>query len=532
MISIFDICIVIGYLTLIILIGYACSKSNKNTNDFFLASKSMPWIPVACSICATLISANSFIGGPGWAYTDGIAPFMVNVTVPFACFLSAWIVAPLLFKLKVTTIYEYIGNRFGEKSKLLLIIHYFINSLIQISSMIFIPTLILQAITGLSFSTLVIVLVAFTIAYTSLGGIKAVIWTDTMQMLVVFISIFSVIFLCVKHSDIGFFRMMTDARASGKLNALDFSLDMTNTNGFWATLLGGSLMWIKYFSFDQTQVQRILASKNLEGVKRSYLASSILMNLVYFVVIFVGILLWYYFEGTPFENSNDIMITFILHHLPIGITGISVSGILASVMSSVDSMLNSMTTVAINDLIAPYVLSSKNKEVKKGYVIGLSFLFGICIIIFIMVGFQGTVKSVLDVVGNYVSYFLGPIVAIFTLGLFSEKANDTGVFWGTLISMFLTYAISSASSYSWMWNPLIGFILAMGIGYLISIVFRKQPAQLGKKSGYCLREILEFMSDAPKSQKPFYWDKYSIMILLLFVLQYAALAALGTWLIR
>lgn len=175
MVSAIDITIVIVYLLIMLGVGYLSGKNNKTQDDYFLAGHSMPWIPVALSVAATMISANGFIGGPGWAYTSGMAPVMVNITVPLAVCFALSITTPVFYRMKVTSVYEYMGKRMGKYTRALTILQFFINSIIQISSMIYIPVLIFQKITGISFYVLVPFVVITALLYTLMGGIKAVI---------------------------------------------------------------------------------------------------------------------------------------------------------------------------------------------------------------------------------------------------------------------------------------------------------------------------------------------------------------------
>ncbi len=109
-----DAGIIIVYLVAMLVIGFVVGKDNASQEDYFLAGRSMPWLPVALTVAATMISANSFIGGPGWAYTEGLMPFMQNITVPLACFLAVFIAVPVFYHLRVSSVYEYMELRMGK----------------------------------------------------------------------------------------------------------------------------------------------------------------------------------------------------------------------------------------------------------------------------------------------------------------------------------------------------------------------------------------------------------------------------------
>ncbi|MCI6348763.1 MAG: sodium/solute symporter [Negativibacillus massiliensis] len=525
-----DVAVVVGYLALMLVIGYFSGKDNESQEDYFLAKRSMPWIPIALSVAATMISANGFIGGPGWAYTDGMYPVMVNITVPLAIFFALWITTPVIYNLKVTSVYQYMELRMGPKTRMLAILQFFVNSLIQVSSMVYIPVLIVNTITGWPMYILVPIVVIISVVYTLMGGIKAVIWTDTIQMLVVIGGVILVVFTAINGTELGFFETLAEAKATGKLNTLDFSTDVTLTNTFWATLLGGTFMWVRYFCFDQAQVQRILTAKSLKQTKNSFVVSAFIMNLVYYFMLFVGVLLFIFYGGKEFATSNEIMITFILEELPIGIIGLIIAGIFAAAMSSVDSLLNSMSAVFTKD-IYEYYFAKDRKESSLKVSKNITLVIGVIITVVIFVGFNGSAKSILDTVGNYISYFAGPAAGAFILAMFTTKAHDDGVAGGFVLGLVCGYGIAKIFHTSWLWNPLIGGIITIIAGYLLSLVLKskQKTEEIEQYTAAGMRKKLIAEGVDQKEGKevlPFTIGKQEIIVLSFFIMQYVVLAAI------
>ncbi|MDU1910104.1 sodium:solute symporter family transporter [Fusobacterium sp.] len=519
--------VIIGiYILVLLFIGYVSGKDSKTSDEFFVANRQMSWIPVALSIAATTISANGFIGGPGWAYSVGIVPFMINIAVPFACFFAIWIVVPIIYHLKIISIYEYINLRFGERTKLLLVFHFFINSIIQVSSMVFIPSLFLVIITGWPLKIIVPIIVICSIAYTAMGGIKAVIWTDVFQMIIIWGSVLLIIYIAFDQLGISFIKFVQITKMSGKLDALNFDFSLRSNNNFWGTLLGGSIMWIRYFAFDQTQVQRILTANSIKTVKRSLLTSAVVMNIIYFFMLFIGIILFFFYRGKVFNNSNEIMINFILEEIPIGFLGLTIAGIFASVMSSVDSILNSMTTIFIKDIYEVYFKKEKKASTPKIISISTSLIFGILIIIFVIIGFGDSIRSVLETVGTYISYLVGPACAVFILGFFSRRIDDNGVSLGLVLGLVLGFIISKILNTGWIWNPFIGFILTCVLSCIYNIFI---PNLKLEKNKYTIYEIInEIKRDEKENEEevsllPCCLDFYAISTLVFFIFQYIIL---------
>lgn len=525
--SAIDIGIIIGYLMLMLLIGYFSGKNNTNQEDYFLAGRSMPWIPVALSIAATMISANGFIGGPGWAYNSGMYPVMVNIAVPLAVLFALSVTTPVIYRMKVTSVYQYMEKRLGKYSRILTIMQFFVNSIIQISSMVYIPVLILEMMTGWSIKVLVPIVVLLAIIYTLMGGIKAVIWTDSIQMVVVIGAVFLVIVNALKGIGLGFFDTLAVAQEAGKLNTLDFSTNLTIENTFWATLIGGGFMWIRYFCFDQAQVQRVLTAKSLKQAKNSFVVSAIVMNVVYYIMLLVGVILFVFYQGRTFETSNEIMISFILNEMPVGAIGLIVAGVFAAAMSSVDSLLNSMAAVFTKDVYEP--LTHKKEEASLKVSMVISAIIGIIMIFVVMIGFNGTVKSVLDVVGSYISYFAGPAAGAFILAMFTYRANDKGVASGFVIGLVSGYLIALKYHLNWLWNPFVGAIITIIFGYLLSLLFKEQDND--KKMEYTVWGMRKKIMQENKSSKdgttsvvPFVFGKHELIVLLFFLGQYMFLA--------
>lgn len=535
LISTLDSIIVLVYIVGMITVGYFLGKKNETSDDYFLAGRSMPWLPIGLSVAATMMSANGFIGGPGWAYSDGISPYMVNIGVPLAIFFVMLTTMPVIYNLRITSVYEYVELRLGVLTRMLAVLGFIANSVIQISSMVFIPALIINTFTGWSLQLVVPVIVVAAIVYTMLGGIKAVIWTDAVQMVVLWGGLLISFIVIFSSTGIGFFDSISVASNAGRFSALDFSLDISRTNAVWATLIGGTIMWIRYFGFDQGQVQRVLTASSMKGVKSSFLVSALIMNVMYFVFMFLGVMLFVFYNGRSFDSANSIMIDFIGNHLPVGFVGLLISAVFAAAMSSVDSLLNSMTTVFTKDIYERFfVKESKSTSLKMAMMI--SAVWGIIIIFVTLFSFSGTTQSVLATVGSYISYISGPMCGVFFLSMFTRKAHDKGVALGAIIGFFITMYFGRNAGASWIWNPAVGAFTTFAIGYIASLLLpsgktveeteeytvigqRKKLLETNKGNGKNFEDGVSIL--------PLAFDRYVWLVLGFFLIQYVILAIIG-----
>ncbi len=514
-----DYIIIVGYLMLVMFIGVWSGKKNKNQEDFLLAGRSMPWFPIAFSIAATMISANTFIGAPGWAHSSGIAPYMTNIMVPLAVFVAIYITVPVFYNMNITSIYEYIDKRFGKFANILTVLQFFINSIIQVSSMVYIPSLIIHTITGFQLYYIVPCVVLISIAYTIIGGIRAVIWTDFMQMIVVWSSSIIVLIIVLNKMELNFFDSIKTASKSNQFDVFDFSLNFKSSTAFYAASIGGLFLWVRYFCFDQVQVQRVLTARSVNETKRSLCLSAFLMNAIFLLMLFVGVLLKMFYGDKTFDSQNMVMIDFILNYLPVGIVGLAIAGTLASAMSSVDSLLNSLTTVFIKDIYESYF---SKKESTLRTTITVACAFGLVIILFVIVGFSSSVSSVIEVVGTYISYFSGPACAVFILGLFTKRSNDKGVSLGFICGLILVIIVSSVFETTWIINPAIGGIASIVIGYIASITIFKNNS----KENCSKYTVYENGDSNQKNTLPFRFDKYAVTTLIIFFIQFVILGIL------
>lgn len=523
MLEIIDYIVIVTYLSFVLFIGWKSSKGNKTSEDYFMAGRSFAWFPIGVSVAATMISANGFVGGPGWAYSEGLFPFMINVAVPLSIFFVMFTTLPVCYNLKLTSIYEYIELRLGPATRLITVFGFFANAVIQIGSMVFVPSLVISFFTGWDIHIIVPIVVLTALGYTLLGGMRAVIWTDVSQMLVMWLSLIFVFFIITDTVPLS--EIMQKASTAGKLSSIDLSWNFNNPNTFWATLIGGFVMWVNYFGFNQVQVQRVLTARSIRDAKRSFLSSAVIMNVMYFIFMFIGVMLFVMFEGRKFENANAVMITFVSTHLGKGLVGLVIAGIFASAMSSVDSLFNSMTTVFTKDIYERYISKDGNAASLKTSMT-ISALFGVLVIAVAILGFSKTVESVLSVVGNYISYISGPMAAIYFLSFFSSSSNDKGVAAGSIAGFISVVIFCSFISVGWIWKPAIGLVFSFTFSYLASMFFKQEDE---KKLEYTITAITKKIassgnvSEGGESLLPCAFDKFSLMTLIFFFLQYVFL---------
>lgn len=526
-----DLSVIVAYLIGMVILGLKLGKSNASTDDYFLAGRSMPFFPIGLSVIATMVSAASFISGPGGSYIEGFRYFMINFNLPLVLFISVGFFLPFLYNLKVTSCYEYIGKRFNSIVRILCAVSFLMTSIILVSTMIYGPALILHSLTGWNMKYIITVAIAIVVFYTLFGGIRAVIWSDAIQMMILWLGIFFCFTIALDNTGLGFMEAMEVARAAGKLNALDFSFDLTLNNGFWVSILGVGLMHLQYFTCDQSQVQRLFTSKSMLTLKKSMLLSGVLVNIQFALFIIIGLFMFVGSNGAVFTDSNAIFIDFISTHIPTGIYGLILSAIFAATMSSVDSLLNSMSTVFVTDIYNPYlkgkVIRTKATDLQVSY--GITILLSVFIFMFTYFVVNGNTTSLITLIGKYCSYLTGSILGIFLLAIFTRRSNHVGAVVGFILGIVSTFLVARYTDINWGWYNVVGSVMCFVPGYFVSLLFPSSAAKMAAIDEYTYMGMRKKMEAEGKFKEdgvyiiPGYLDKYSYILLAVFVVQFVIL---------
>ncbi|MBH0229426.1 sodium:solute symporter [Halobacillus yeomjeoni] len=474
--TVIDYIIFIVYVLGTAAIGAMFGKKQKSTKDYFLGGRSIPWWAIGLSVMATQASAITFIGAPGWGYEGGLTRMITFVNVPLAmAFLIATIV-PFFYKTEVYTAYEYLERRFDVKTRTLTAALFLIARGLATGVVLYAPALVLSVVTGMDVSITIILMAVIAVSYTVLGGISAVIWTDVIQMFVLWIGAGLSVFIIFQDVPGGWTEVMNTASQTGMLNSIDFSFDLSVEYSIWAGVIGGFFLHAAYFGTDQSQIQRVLTSKSIRESKLSLVLSGVLMIPQMLLFLLIGVLLYIYYQyaGDPnINNLNELFPRFVVNELPIGISGLIIAGVFAAAMSSLDSALNSLSAVTIRDFYSKFYRKNASEEHYLKASRYATVFWGIYATIFAF--FAGNLGPVIEAVNKVGSYFYGALLGVFILAIFTRRVNGTGAFIGVIAGMASVWAVTAFTEVSWLYNNLVGAVVAIGFGILVSR-FTEAPA--------------------------------------------------------
>ncbi len=391
--TIFDWSIFAGYFGILAFSGwYFSRKKVNNTNDYFLGGNDMPIWLVAISVLATAQSAATFLGGPDQGYRADITYLATNIGAIIAAIFVAIFLIPKFYQYKVSTVYELLEVRFGEKAKKQAGVMYLIGRVFSSGARLYMASI---AVSMILFSDIspenvvmaVIVLTSIGLAYSFFGGIRTVIYSDAIQLFVYVGAAIAVIYYLLTSipADLGQIIEALDNPIDGsrsKFTLFNFDLDFTSQGVFtiWASFTGFVLMNIAAFGMDQDMTQRVLTCKSAAESSKAMLLSMVLVIPVVLLFLTIGLLLYIFYQrpdlmgiqqvGEIMQNFSGEKITifmyYVLNEMPSGMRGLVTVGITAAALSTLNSGLNSMSSVVIQDLYRPW-LEKKGTKKSEGY---------------------------------------------------------------------------------------------------------------------------------------------------------------------
>ncbi|XP_071105137.1 sodium-coupled monocarboxylate transporter 2-like [Haliotis cracherodii] len=354
-------------------------RHNNSIKEYLLGGRSMHYIPVSMSLLVTYLSALSLLGAPAEVYRSNTMLFWFGVSVAAGCWIVSRVFLPFFYQLGISNVFQYLEMRFDKKVRTVVVISYLFHSLFYTSIVVYVPSIAVSAVTGFNLWGIVIVLGVVSTLYTAMGGMKAVLWTDTLQGSIMVIGC---IVLVVKGSAAvgGFSNAWGIAEKRSRIKFDEFSFDPKTTHSVWAYVFGAGTMWMGSYGTQQAEVQRALSCSSLRGAKMALGINAVGYFLVYVLLVMVGIIMFAFYSDCHPVSFNIIdkddqllplMVMDILGDVP-ALPGLIISSILCGSLSTISSMLNALGTVIPDQLIKPYCLKhlSDKEEMRLAKVSG------------------------------------------------------------------------------------------------------------------------------------------------------------------
>ncbi|TVQ31503.1 MAG: sodium:solute symporter [Phycisphaeraceae bacterium] len=369
-----DWSVVVVYFLCVLALGIWFARRQKNAGDYFLAGRRIPMWAASISILATTLSAVTFIGAPEEAFAGNLTYISANLGVVIAAVVVAVFFIPVFYRHNVTTVYELLEIRMGTNAKLGASAMFMLGRIFASGSRLFAAAIPLSLIVfgNIEPQHMVqsILMIAFVAAlYTTFGGIAAVIWTDTAQVIILVGAALVAAFLLVQRipeSPLEIGRILAESQAadgSSKLALFDFRTDLSLPYTVWSAIFGFSLLNMAWYGTDQDLVQRMLTCRSAFRASMSLILSAFIAIGVVAIFLALGLLLYVYYArpdimgaaapALDIADTRRVFLVFILDEMPVGLRGLMIAGLFAAAMSSLDSGLNAMASTAVSDWYRP-----------------------------------------------------------------------------------------------------------------------------------------------------------------------------------
>jgi solute:Na+ symporter, SSS family len=476
-----DLAVILAYLVAIAVIGLRLSGRQRSATDYFTGERSLPWWAVMFSIVATETSTLTVISVPGVAYGGSFSYVELAVGYLVGRILVAFVLLPLYFRRGFVSAYQYFGERFGRATQGLASLTFLVTRLLAEGVRLFagaIPIKLLLAEFGLDVNYVVIVLAitVVTVAYTYVGGMKAVVWTDFLQMGLYLVgALICVVVLATQVGADGW----AAAWDAGKFTVFDFSKPiLTSPYAFVTAVVGGALLTMGSHGSDQLIAQRVLSCRSLPDGRKAMIGSAIAIGVQFALFSLIGALIWARNGGASLASlhlsSDQVFGEFILHDLPTGLSGLLVAGILAATMGSLSSALNSLSTSTLADLVQAW---SRWRPAEGTMLTVARWMTGVWALV--MVGFASlftTTDNPVIVLGlSIASYAYGALLGAFLLGLLIPRADGVAAFVAFVATLVVTAWAALGISIggqplAFPWFVPLGVVVTLVVGGLIALV--------------------------------------------------------------
>jgi len=468
-----------AYFLTLVVISYFTGKEDTNS-AFFKANKSAPWYLVAFGMIGASLSGVTFISVPGAVEAKQFGYFQVVLGYFFGYLIIAYVLLPLYYKLNLTSIYSYLDSRFGKVSYKTGAVAFLISRTVGAAFRLFLVATVLQLLVFDAFQVPFVVTVILTIAliwlYTFKGGIKTIIFTDTLQTLFMLVSVIITIIFIASALDIHTLSDLIDFTATNDMSKTFFFEDSKDDQYFVKSFLSGIFITITMTGLDQDMMQKNLTCKNLKEAQKNMISFSVVLILVNLLFLTLGLLLTEYAKTNGISANKDELFPTIAMLPEIGLitSAFFLLGLIAAAYSSADSALTSLTTSFCIDILD---INKKEehlrKQLRKRVHIGFSLLLMVIIIIFDLI-FKDV--SVIWELFKAAGYTYGPLLGLYAFGLMTRyEVKDKWVWLIALMAPLLAYGLNHYSEvlfngYKIGFEILIinGILMFMGLMFLKS----------------------------------------------------------------
>ena len=471
--TLLDYSIFAGYLILTVAIGLLFINRQRSLDEYFLAGRSLGSVIIAMTILASLFSGITFLAAPSEGYANGPVFFLVNLGFFVATPLTTMVFLPFYYNKRFFTAYQYLEERFSGLLRTIASLSFIARVLLWLAAATYAPALALEQATGMPLWFTILCTGTLTTIYTAFGGMRAVIWTDVMQLVVLFGGQLAIVMIAVTRVPGGWSQVIELGQQGGRLD-LSLSLDPTVRLTLWGLLIGAAFMHLVQMATDQVSVQRYLSASSLKIAQRGLWLKLWLVLPVTAVFYGAGLVLYAFYQvhGDPLvagkiTRADQILPYFVMNELPRGFPGLFIAAIFAASMSTISSGINSLTSASLIDFYQRlWRRPNLSAENQLNLARRLTFAYGALVIVLaFLVQRLGTL---LEATNKVIGLIGGPLIGLFLLGILSRRTSARGALIGWIGGLVITLWVSFGTPISFLWYGMTGCLATMAIGTIAS----------------------------------------------------------------
>jgi SSS family transporter len=467
-----DFVVIATYLLAIAAIGSSFYRRKSSAQEYFLGGKAMAWLPVGISIIAADLSAITVMGSPAWAFSHNMELTWMALGYPLATPLVIWVFVPFYSRLNLYTAYEYLERRFDLKVRLLTSLLFQILRGMHVAFVIYAPSLVIHLITGLPGWQCIFLMGAFTTIYTTLGGVKAVIWTDVIQFTAVSVGILLILWMAVARVPGGAPAAWHAAAEAGRLHQFNLSTDPSELTSLWVCLIGGLVLCMGPLTTDQAILQRLFTTKSSQDCRQSIIVQAVVVVPLTVALSLVGVVLFSFYHYHPERLSGlplpDAVVPFFaMRELPAGISGLVIASLFSASMAVMSAGINSLTTATTIDFYQR-LFRPGEASAHYGWVGRMGTLAWGAVVTFLAL-FADRLGELALAYNKVSSVITGPMLGIFLLATLTRRTTANGALAGAIAGGIAVWIVSSTTNWSFFLFGPVGVVVTFVFGFGASL---------------------------------------------------------------
>ncbi len=486
--NLLDLVIIVVYMGGTLAVGWAFSRRQRTIKDYFLTGHDTPWWALMGSIVATETSTVTFISVPAFAFAataGGTGGNFTFLQLAFGYMIGRLVIValfiPLYFKGELFTVYQVLDQRFGGRVKRTAASLFLVTRSIADGIRLFLTAIVLVALTGWADPVSILIIGVVTIAYTYLGGMAAVIWTDAIQLVVYLVGAVAAAVILVAKIPGGWPEVAAVGDALHKFTLFDPTFDLSRSYTLWSGVIGGAFLTTATHGTDQLMVQRYLSARSPRQATLALLTSGVVVFAQFVLFLLIGLMLSVFYQApgslppAVAAQADRVFPHFIVTELPPGMVGLVVAAIFAAAMSTLSGSLNSLSAAAVTDFYRPLVAPDRS----DAHYLKVSRLFtagwGVVQITVAMVAIAMKGRGV-DAVLAVASFTNGPVLGLFLLSAITRRVGPRGALTGVVAGIVAMAFVWLQTPLSWQWYVLVGSTITFGTGLLASVMLEGRRA--------------------------------------------------------